>query len=243
MAQALPARLHPQHGANCREAAVGNLLRCAEPTAATLRPFMIQFMQEHFPREAQGVANEPQATLWTMAGDGGVCLMTYVIEAHARDHVALLVTPQTYSAMARALGEDPATLLQQDRGSLGMLYFDAKHCMSVLQDASGQWWDVPQAHATPVAPSVLATKMQRSVGCVLTFSAAFARHTILPRMRVAADPLLAARWGARLMDPLFASPNAALWIALRATPSPRRRAADVAALVRQAQSWLALAAG
>jgi hypothetical protein len=239
----LPTSFHHQRGANCRQVALGNLLRCAEPSQQALHPSLLQFTCDCFPDELDGVHAHPDAAKWTMSGDGFVCLMTYYIEAMCGgSHCAILGTPLQRLELKRALGGLALDEhLQRDRGSLGLVYFTPTHAMSLLRDEHGEWWDVPQSSARHVQPCSVGSKLRTAHGWVLTFSRTYVVEHLLPVLVVtAADvPLLAARL-AHWLRPIPATDEArSTWHEARAQRRPLWTAAHHSVLAEATKRWLA----
>lgn len=247
----LPSRTAPQRGSNCRQVALTNVLRLGkELSLADLQPFMQRFLREQFPKEAAKVAAGASVGVqWTLGGQACTCLMTLFIESHFRG-VAIMGTPFQRPALERLFGNklSLADHLLADRAAPGCIYFTRAHCMSVLQDPGGRWWDVPQSTMTQLPPACvgqLRQKLRSHEGFVLLFSVDYCRRVLAPALldHLNVDPLLAARIARRalpLTHPILrAAPHhlAACREAM-ATPTPRWSTALFHQVHEAAMAWL-----
>ena len=240
---ALPTAYGRQRGSNCREVALQNVTRSAkEPGQAELAPLFALFLKEHLPRQHVSLRDVPKAMHWTMRGGGFECLMTYFCECQL-PVLAILATPPEAPLLTRVLGAHPVALMQRDAGCPGFVYFSRGHCMSVLKDPAGTWWDVKQNKPQRVADARMVERLWRSgAGNVTLLSIPFVRRHVAAALADAAAevPLLALRTG-RMLLPVPTEPAARdilLAQEVFAAPRPLWPASMTAATIVLARRWL-----
>lgn len=251
---ALPQTWFPQRGANCREVALGNVLRLPrEPTARDMEPFLIAITRDQLPCQlSQLHANMRtgiDATEWTRGWAACASLMTYFIEAHWPGVIAVQAARVPWpgqvektdqrDVFVRAFGGTSLSTVQmRDRHSPGFVYFTATHCMSCLQDDRGQWWDVPQASAQRVSRDHATSLFQRAMGVVAILSIDAVCTLVRAHLTTAVDhcPLLLARMATRAVHPPPAQTRA-LVEAMTQTPIATWSPASRTALRAAVMAW------
>ena len=251
-APALSRVSHRQRGSNCREVALANLARLdAEPTVAELRPLMAALLRDQFPKELAAVPDvSTLAVQWTLHGQAGTNLMTRFLERSGDVGVALLCAPPQLPALRRLFGgREVVDCVVEDPATWGMLYFSSSHCMSVLHDNKGVWWNVPQSTriqipATAVR-STLDNLLRKQTGCVVTLSRDYCAQVLAPSLlhTLGEDPLLAARIARRCLrgtEAVFTEEPQHTWHCREAMalPSPLWTAETFAGVEAAARAWL-----
>lgn len=214
----LPRHWFPQRGSNCRQVALGNVLRlAAEPSMKDMEPFLLAITKEQLPSQLPALKGHLRgginAAEWTRGWSAFTGLMTFFIEAKWPGVVAIQAarmqwgkhhTEDQRDAFSRAFGGTQLQSVQvQDRQSPGFLYFTKSHCMSCVQDEDGQWWDVPKSTASKVTPHNARNKFQRASGVVAILSFATVRQLVRLHLQTAMRdcPLFLARLGQRILQP------------------------------------------
>lgn len=250
----------PQRGANCREAAITNVLRLGpqrEWQRHQLAPLMHALLSDHGVAPARGLPNA--SVVWTMCMEGGECLMTRAVEHVAHHCVAILASKEQLPLLEQALGCHPAEALARDTATPGWLYFSQGHCMSAVRHKDGSWWDVRQTTPRRIVGDTARAFRQRMAshkGFVVVWSlshaassgmlTALARHmTHGAPDAVRATLMLALRIGARACTRWCCTPSVpmdtedvGLWHMARAQPPPLWPPALVARLASVASTWL-----
>ena len=195
---------HKQDGFNCREVALANVLRLNHvPSRRDMQKHLLALTQDQYPdqvEELQRNMDELHASQWTRSCEAHTSALTYFIEAHWPACIAIQVMKTGQKHVKRLLGQSLMHLALQDRHSPGFLYFSSQHCMSCIQDAQGNWWNIPQNSAHKVSPRVAANLIDKGVGAVVILSTQFV-HTHLAAIlqnNCGHDPLFAARMAMRM---------------------------------------------
>ena len=181
----LPKRLFPQRGSNCRQVALGNVLRLPrEPSMKDMEPYLLQLTTHQLPQQLgelkRHLHQHINVSEWTRGWAAFAGLMTQFVEAKWTGVMAIQLSRVQWprkkaedqrDTFAKAFdGTRLCDVQTQDAESPGFVYFTKTHCMSCLQDENGQWWNVPQSSASKIPPHVARTKFQRAMGVVAILS-------------------------------------------------------------------------
>jgi len=173
-----PPSTNAQNGSNCRQVAIANVLRRKTITNSEVASYLRAFFTHQFSRELSimSAADVSRAAAWTMAGVAHTALMTYALEDGLGDGFVAIYLGCA-DDVRRLGGEAFLRLALDDTETPGLIYFSHTHCMSMVKDAAGNWWDVPQSAAAKSDRARAASLLQLRGGnagacCVLTPRAA-----------------------------------------------------------------------